>query len=379
MWVPVYEYSKLGSEPKEVNYLGSSIVIYKKSDGTVAALENKCPHRGVPLSQGKVVNDCIRCGFHHFCFNEHGENTSRPTYFQDSDKHPKSISFSVAIQAGLVWITPAKNAPDRKPCDETANAGENIEWFTDTVEVEGDFRVWMDHFLDPAHCLFTHVDTTLSGVNHDNVDFDFIKINIKEESQYPIVDAVEFGMTSMGKADYKKIYPWSKMLAARIFLSDLLSFKKDKRKAKKITASLNLITPFCQETKAKFGGKYASVITSLCPTSENKCTLFFSVRVDAKNKIYEKIVMNYAKYHLSKEDHHYMSNAVFTPSSNFNQYNLDRIVLLMRDVFYRYYNERRDSFPRDCLLHRMPYGNDTSYDHGENVLIFKKAALKKQG
>ena len=43
-----------GRELKAEKYLGENIVIYRREDGTPAALENACPHRKIPLSEGSL-------------------------------------------------------------------------------------------------------------------------------------------------------------------------------------------------------------------------------------------------------------------------------------------------------------------------------------
>jgi len=47
-----------------------------KTNGAVHAVENKCPHLGVPLGRGKIENGEIVCPFHGSRFNiVTGENT----------------------------------------------------------------------------------------------------------------------------------------------------------------------------------------------------------------------------------------------------------------------------------------------------------------
>src|SRR5437764_1332363 len=39
---------------------GESIVLYRRTDGSLVALENKCPHRHAPLALGRLEGDCGR-------------------------------------------------------------------------------------------------------------------------------------------------------------------------------------------------------------------------------------------------------------------------------------------------------------------------------
>jgi len=41
--------------------LGEPVVFYRDSHGKVSAMRDICPHRGIPLSYGRVVNDQLEC------------------------------------------------------------------------------------------------------------------------------------------------------------------------------------------------------------------------------------------------------------------------------------------------------------------------------
>jgi nitrite reductase/ring-hydroxylating ferredoxin subunit len=56
--------------------LGRLSVILVQSDGAVHAIENRCPHLGLPLARGKIAAGEIACPFHGSRFKlETGENT----------------------------------------------------------------------------------------------------------------------------------------------------------------------------------------------------------------------------------------------------------------------------------------------------------------
>ncbi len=49
--------------------------ILSRIDGKVYAVENKCPHLGMPLAKGKVCNNAITCRWHGATFDlKTGEN-----------------------------------------------------------------------------------------------------------------------------------------------------------------------------------------------------------------------------------------------------------------------------------------------------------------
>ena len=45
---------------------GEEIAIFRTGDGNVYALENRCPHKGGPLSQGIVHGDKVTCPLHNW-------------------------------------------------------------------------------------------------------------------------------------------------------------------------------------------------------------------------------------------------------------------------------------------------------------------------
>jgi phenylpropionate dioxygenase-like ring-hydroxylating dioxygenase large terminal subunit len=45
------------------------VVLYRRSDGQVAALEDACWHRLLPLSLGRLHDDQVVCGYHGLVFN----------------------------------------------------------------------------------------------------------------------------------------------------------------------------------------------------------------------------------------------------------------------------------------------------------------------
>ena len=42
--------------------LDNPVVMYRTADGTPVALEDRCCHRSLPLSLGRIEGDRIRCG-----------------------------------------------------------------------------------------------------------------------------------------------------------------------------------------------------------------------------------------------------------------------------------------------------------------------------
>jgi phenylpropionate dioxygenase-like ring-hydroxylating dioxygenase large terminal subunit len=52
-----------------ITILDEPVVLYRKADGTPVALEDACPHRKLPLSMGRLIDDVVECGYHGLTFD----------------------------------------------------------------------------------------------------------------------------------------------------------------------------------------------------------------------------------------------------------------------------------------------------------------------
>jgi len=59
---------KLGSR-RYCTEEGEPIALFRTSDDRVFALDDKCPHKGGPLSQGIVFGQSVACPLHNWCID----------------------------------------------------------------------------------------------------------------------------------------------------------------------------------------------------------------------------------------------------------------------------------------------------------------------
>jgi phenylpropionate dioxygenase-like ring-hydroxylating dioxygenase large terminal subunit len=52
--------------------MGENLVVWRNSQGVVSIMSDRCPHRGVALSVGKLIGDRIQCPFHGFEYDSTG-------------------------------------------------------------------------------------------------------------------------------------------------------------------------------------------------------------------------------------------------------------------------------------------------------------------
>ncbi len=102
-YVAAWDHEVPEKELKAVKLLGEAIVLYRKSDGTVSALEDACPHRKLPLSMGRIKGDDVECGYHGLTFDGSGTCTRVP----GAEKIPhvaRVRSYPIAQKYGLLWV-----------------------------------------------------------------------------------------------------------------------------------------------------------------------------------------------------------------------------------------------------------------------------------
>src|SRR5262249_30724984 len=64
-WYVAANPGELGRKPLARIILNEPVLLYRSEDGTPVALEDRCPHRRLPLSMGKLLDgDILQCHYH---------------------------------------------------------------------------------------------------------------------------------------------------------------------------------------------------------------------------------------------------------------------------------------------------------------------------
>lgn len=152
---------ELGRELLGRVFLDQPVVLYRKEDGTPAALEDRCSHRFYPLSAGDLKGDSIICGYHGMEFDCSGTCVKVPG--QKNVPNGADVrAYPVVERWKFVWIwmgDPALADPDLIP---EIWRNDHPEWTAvcgDAIPVRGDYRLVADNLLDPSHVSFLHKTT----------------------------------------------------------------------------------------------------------------------------------------------------------------------------------------------------------------------------
>lgn len=139
--------------------LGIPVMMLRRTDGGLMALEDRCAHRSMPLSLGTVEGDTIVCGYHGARFGCDGACQAVPS---QSVVPPgaRVRAFAIEQRGPLVWIWMGATPPDRNP--------PHPAWISDTEGWQASReRLYMrasyvrlhENLLDLTHLSFLHART----------------------------------------------------------------------------------------------------------------------------------------------------------------------------------------------------------------------------
>lgn len=115
-WTPVLPIADIKDAPVAIELAGERLVLFRNSVGQIAALLDRCPHRSVPLSLGKVTEaGCLECPYHGWEFAANGACTRVPLNSLKPTQMSKlsAVGFPTRTIAGLVWVfTGTGTAPE---------------------------------------------------------------------------------------------------------------------------------------------------------------------------------------------------------------------------------------------------------------------------
>lgn len=157
-WYIAAEGSELGAKPLPRTVLGEPIVLFRGADGRPAALEDRCAHRNIALSEGAVAGGTLRCRYHGWRYAPSGSCVEVPALGPGAALPRRACvrSYPCVESQGYVWVYPgAGQPPDQVPT--FAHKGEP-GWTTFTMRnsFAGTVEACLENFLDCPHTVYVH-------------------------------------------------------------------------------------------------------------------------------------------------------------------------------------------------------------------------------
>jgi vanillate O-demethylase monooxygenase subunit len=159
-WYVAASDSEIGRKPLPRMILGEPVVFFRTEDGKPIAFEDRCAHRHLPLSMGKLVGDHLQCHYHGLRF----DSTGRCVRIPGQDRIPaaaKVKAYPVVERHRWIWIwmgDPAQADPDKIT---------DFHWLQDEswgakssyLHVKANWKLVVDNLLDLTHLAFVHEST----------------------------------------------------------------------------------------------------------------------------------------------------------------------------------------------------------------------------
>ena len=156
-WHPVAWSHEVADTPLAVTLLGVPLVVVRCS-GAISAFLDECPHRGAPLSLGRLEADELVCAFHGWRFGLDGAATCIPALGVDApipSRARLAQPAAVCERYGVVWVAleqPRLAIPAWPDGDDERLGG--FSPAAHTSEVLAAYQT--DNLLDSSHFPFLH-------------------------------------------------------------------------------------------------------------------------------------------------------------------------------------------------------------------------------
>ena len=168
-WHPVAYSSEVGDKPVPVVLMDQQIVL-ARIDGKVAALDDRCAHRGAALSVGMLVDNTFECPYHGWRYDVNGACVRIPARNELVEAmKPRIKSFSVCESVGIVWVClddeprfPVPDFPEYGDESYRLLQGPVYDWNTSAPRR-------LENFVDFSHFAFVH-DGSIGSRSRPEVD-----------------------------------------------------------------------------------------------------------------------------------------------------------------------------------------------------------------
>lgn len=128
-WWPVALSADLGDKPIAVRLSNVNLALYRDDSGTARSVLDRCPHRRMPLSLGRITEDgLIQCGYHGWSFDGTGSCERIPN-FRPGERPSGRIrvdGFATAERAGMILVHSGGDSAADLPNAVSSRAGVHV-------------------------------------------------------------------------------------------------------------------------------------------------------------------------------------------------------------------------------------------------------------
>lgn len=185
-WYVACASEALRDAPLPTTMLGTPLVLFRDADGNPGALLDRCPHRNVPLSLGRVVGPHLECGYHGWQFDRGGACRAVPGLCGPHEARGRRVqSFATREVDGYVWVYGTPDAePVREPFRIPHLDDARFTVVRESLEVEGSMHAAIENALDVPHTAFLHGGLFRQDRDRRPIDVVIRRWHDRVEAQY---------------------------------------------------------------------------------------------------------------------------------------------------------------------------------------------------
>ncbi len=253
-WYPALRVDRLhrGRTATEL-VLGVPLLLGRKRDGSLFALRDLCPHRGIPLSAGWFDGETVQCKYHGWRFEPcSGQCTEIPSLASTDGLEPTRIyanAFPCEERDGYAWVFIPKPGSGRLRGDLPAVPA--LPKFSSkfrSAHLQADLPCNVDHgiigLMDPAHGPFVHQAwwwRSRASIHEKTKHFEPIPEGFRMSSHAP----------SANSAPYKLLGVYGEP----------------------VTTTIDFVLPNRRFETIRAGAKWFSSLTTVTPVTPSTCRI----------------------------------------------------------------------------------------------------------
>ncbi|HWZ90242.1 MAG TPA: aromatic ring-hydroxylating dioxygenase subunit alpha [Polyangiaceae bacterium] len=156
-WYVACQSHELSEQPLARTVVGVPLVLFRSASGGPAALLDRCPHRNVPLSLGRVVaGGRLECAYHGWQFEPNGRCALIPGLLVSDGRERRAPAAAVREHGGLVWVYPELDETPEAPPYELPKTGREYARVVREVETSATLHATIENALDVPHTAYLH-------------------------------------------------------------------------------------------------------------------------------------------------------------------------------------------------------------------------------
>src|SRR5499427_256611 len=142
---------------RPVKLLGENLVLFRDEEGRYGLIDRHCAHRGADLAYGRLENGGLRCAFHGWLFDAHGQCLETPAEPEDSNlcRQIRHRAYPVVERNGILFAYMGPGEPPEFPHFDCFVAPASHA-FAFKGMIECNWPQSLEVGIDPAHTSFLH-------------------------------------------------------------------------------------------------------------------------------------------------------------------------------------------------------------------------------